>query len=164
MSSVVLFLSLEMPHDWKTLSLLSGFITSLLCNSILWMDNIKEKMIHHEYFLSGGGFSCHHSPIVPIPHWCQLDSYLPPFQMLLGYTLLSTRPSFISPIVQHCLLSTMGKSMVWMAPCWPRHSLCLGHSTVKKGTFTIGTVLSMRKWLTVSPYGYVFQIYFLCNA
>ena len=45
MSSVVLFLSLEMPHNWKTLSLLLGFITSLLCNSILWLDNIKEKVI-----------------------------------------------------------------------------------------------------------------------
>lgn len=63
MSSVVLFWPLEMPHLWKTLLLLLlGFITSLLCDSILWMDNIKEKMIHHDYFLTAGGFSCHHSP------------------------------------------------------------------------------------------------------
>ena len=60
--SCCFILPLEMPHDWKTLSLLLGLVTSLLCDSTLRIDNSKERMIRRGCFLSAAGLSCHRSP------------------------------------------------------------------------------------------------------
>ena len=101
-------------------------VTSLVCDSPLWTDSSKEKMVHPGHFLSAGGLNCHHPPKSVHSTLTPVGQLPAPFPHAAGLPSLGTQPAFISPAVRHCLLSTAGKGMVWLAAHWPRHSLCPG--------------------------------------
>lgn len=91
---------------------------------------------------------------VSLPHWCLLDSCLLRFPALWGHVLVTTQPSLISPLAQHCWLNSV-KS--------PR-ACCGGHGTGVEDTFT-GRHHPFYKRMT---HGGIFQRCiagsFVCNA
>ena len=83
-------------------------------------------MIRRGYFLSAAGLSCHRSPKSVHSTLTPVGQLPAPFPHAAGLHSAGHTAFFHSPVVQRCLRSTAGKGMVWLAPHWPRHSLCPG--------------------------------------